>query len=193
MCSLGSCVPSGDAGSCAGGLLLCSGACVDGASDPQNCGACGKKCSTGEACSRGSCLLRCGAGSVRCGDECVEPNADARYCGATVGCGTNGLGSAGVRCPDGTSCLGGQCLGDCENGTAFCKGSCIDITQNSANCGGCGNACAAGKVCTQRICCPMGFVGCMGVCRDLLSDEEACGACGVQCPSTMLCVNGACQ
>jgi hypothetical protein len=43
-----------DAVACAAGHAACAGACVDLASDAQNCGACGHVCSPG-ACSGGAC------------------------------------------------------------------------------------------------------------------------------------------
>ncbi len=39
-----------------GAQTQCSGKCVDTATDPQNCGTCGKTCGMKEACSNGSCV-----------------------------------------------------------------------------------------------------------------------------------------
>src|SRR5262249_4034846 len=44
--------------SCPMGQTLCSGVCVNGSSDPNNCGGCGINCAVnkpGSACSGGSC------------------------------------------------------------------------------------------------------------------------------------------
>jgi hypothetical protein len=38
------------------GKLWCSWVCVDQKTDTSNCGACGKKCKSGEPCSQGQCL-----------------------------------------------------------------------------------------------------------------------------------------
>jgi hypothetical protein len=40
--------------SCAPGLADCGG-CVSLASDPQNCGACGRACLAGQSCQNGFC------------------------------------------------------------------------------------------------------------------------------------------
>lgn len=39
-----------------GAQTQCSGKCVDTATDPQNCGSCGKTCGMKEACNNGSCV-----------------------------------------------------------------------------------------------------------------------------------------
>lgn len=41
------------AGSC--GVASCDGACIELASDPSNCGACGNVCASGQVCRGGSC------------------------------------------------------------------------------------------------------------------------------------------
>jgi len=42
---------------CASGLQRCAGTCVDAQRDDANCGACGRTCASGQACSMGSCLI----------------------------------------------------------------------------------------------------------------------------------------
>jgi hypothetical protein len=42
--------------SCAGGENLCGNRCVDLATDPRNCGACGVHCSEGTTCQAGVCI-----------------------------------------------------------------------------------------------------------------------------------------
>src|SRR5437588_8083393 len=55
---------------CAAGELLCSGACADLLSDPENCGGCGRACPPGLYCVRGGCGASC-PGTV-CGAECAD-------------------------------------------------------------------------------------------------------------------------
>lgn len=40
---------------CGLGLLSCSGSCIDGQTDPNNCGACGNVCPGGQTCNVGTC------------------------------------------------------------------------------------------------------------------------------------------
>jgi spore germination protein YaaH len=59
-----------DAGSCrcpAAEALDCGDGCVDAASDPRHCGACGHACSTGQACRAGRCE----------GDQDADPPSSA--------------------------------------------------------------------------------------------------------------------
>ncbi len=44
-----------DAPVCAAGETLCGSVCIDVSSDPDNCGACGTACPTGQICSEGVC------------------------------------------------------------------------------------------------------------------------------------------
>ncbi|MEP7049326.1 MAG: hypothetical protein ABJB12_03195 [Pseudomonadota bacterium] len=45
----------GCAAKCTAAQTCCSAACVDTATDPKNCGACGTQCSEGRACAGGTC------------------------------------------------------------------------------------------------------------------------------------------
>lgn len=88
----------------------CGSRCVAN-TDPDNCGACGKRCANDEVCTtnmggsvESPICYQCtkGAyGSVRilCGPhQCVAPNTDPRHCG---GCNK--------KCAPGQSCEGGVC------------------------------------------------------------------------------------
>ncbi|MCB9641753.1 MAG: hypothetical protein H6728_01630 [Myxococcales bacterium] len=66
-------VPKVSAGNaCASDETECNGVCIRTQVDPQNCGACGTTCATGEVCSQ-RCLRfgACASGETDCGGACV--------------------------------------------------------------------------------------------------------------------------
>ncbi|MBL8949600.1 MAG: hypothetical protein JNK82_02410 [Myxococcaceae bacterium] len=70
-----------------------------------------------------------------------------------------------------------------------CSGVCVDLQNDSAHCGSCTTACAAGEVCRAGTCkvtvTPQGCVSpqieCSDVCVDPRNDAANCGACGTTC------------
>ncbi|MFO0560983.1 MAG: FG-GAP-like repeat-containing protein [Polyangiales bacterium] len=56
---------------CPAAQQLCSGACVDTASNAMHCGACGVACTMGRVCEVGVCRVPCAAGEHHVGDACV--------------------------------------------------------------------------------------------------------------------------
>jgi hypothetical protein len=69
---------------------------------------------------------------------------------------------------------------DCNN--LIDDGCEIDISDDPANCGACGNACAAGERCIKGRCgCPPPLTDCHGRCVDTRSDDGNCGACDHEC------------
>ena len=97
----------------------------------------------------------CQIGGICCGGACVDPNTDHANCG---GCGK--------ACSAITVCTGGTCQRKvtlpqptvagatlCGAGQTDCGGgNCVDLATDAANCGACGNACAAGQVCFGGTC-----------------------------------------
>jgi hypothetical protein len=88
----------------------CGSACVAN-NDPNNCGACGKRCANDQVCTTNHggtvehpICLACsqagfGSATLLCGAHvCVSPNSDPRNCG---GCN--------IKCKLGQSCEGGVC------------------------------------------------------------------------------------
>lgn len=138
---------------------FCGDGCeVDLRSDPNNCGACGNVCNSGQACVAGTCM--CPDGLASCDGECVDLSVDPNNCGY---CGNECPGPASTRpgrpVGGGPSCEGGECKYVCFPGWADCDGrvwnGCeahLDRDQN--NCGACGNACeiAAGQPCVSGAC-----------------------------------------
>jgi hypothetical protein len=86
------------------------------------------------------------------------------------------------------------CAGAC--GQSRCDGSCVDLQNDDANCGGCNSACMAGGTCELGGCvcqtdeeveCPV--VGCV----DLGGDSAHCGTCSRSCPADNYCYGGRCS
>lgn len=83
----------------------------------------------------------------------------------------------------------------CQTGQVACGSSCVDLQADSANCGSCGNACAAPAVCANGSCstaCAADHEKCGETCVNLSSDAANCGACGKACDAGVPCVEGVC-
>ncbi len=90
----------------------------------------------------------------------------------------------------------------CAADQTCCDGACTSTALDSANCGGCGQACPTrGATCTNGTCgcAPPKSTNCghdagvAGACVDLTSDSHNCGKCGTQCSgSTPVCSDGSC-
>jgi hypothetical protein len=160
-CAAGTC----GLGPCAGGFGNCDGDPLNGcetdlAADRLHCGACNAACSFPNA--SGACvgLGSCGLGTCDAGfDDCNGLLGD----GCETGTGTDGLncGTCGHACalPHAQpSCGGGQCnTAFCDAGFSDCDGQVAtgcehDVTDDPANCGGCGNACVTDRVCSAGSC-----------------------------------------
>lgn len=178
------CASTGEECTLAAPAICGADTCVDLASDPENCGECGRSCNGG-SCSRGLCVCggtTCAAGSICCNGACTNLNADRTNCGT---CGT--------VCPPGIGCTLGVCTGEaCPGGCGSltcCGLGCVDTRTDPANCGSCGHACAAGQICDNGICltsacsppCTAPQRCCGETCVDVTSDVNNCGFCGNQC------------
>jgi len=77
----------------------------------------------------------------------------------------------------------------CPSPYTPCGDQCVDLSDNTSNCGACAVVCSSGKVC------------CNGVCVNLQDNDSNCAACGHQClpdpiidrPHGAVCVNGTCE
>jgi hypothetical protein len=166
---------------CAAGTVRCGTACVNPQTDSANCGRCGNRCGTGQACAGGQCQGGgggCPGGQVSCGGGCVDPRSDEAHCG---GCGT--------ACQGDLTCLNGQC--GCAAGTR-CGTECVDTQSNAQHCGGCGNACQGALTCISGQCGCAAGTTCGNRCVDTQTDDAHCGSCGNGCTSGKRCQGGQC-
>jgi hypothetical protein len=97
-----------DSSTCGTGTTLCGTACVNTATNNQNCGTCGTTCPAERTCQSGKC--QCPTGYTDCGGQCVDTRIDAQNCGSCgsvcSGMCTNGVCQAsacGPNSPKGTS------------------------------------------------------------------------------------------
>jgi len=161
-CMGGKCLPK-----CTGTLLTCnaaSGCTVDGATDENNCGECGKICSAaanahvdsgGNQCLSGKCNPSCATNYDDCDSKpengCEKSVAtDASNCGGcNVTCGPTNTSSA-------PTCASGSCVFSCQGGWAACgapAAGCATKLGTVSNCRSCGEACTGtNKYCTSNGC-----------------------------------------
>ncbi len=154
----GASAPAGDAGSggssepaCPLYQSLCDGSCIPTSVDPDNCGACAKKCAASEVCSAGVCSGECLPGLTACQGTCADFQNDSTHCGDCDTACEAGQGCADGRCvdvvavgPDPKQCAGGgppirigdgplDCLGTLAQTTfrwSLC--SCTDLNVSAA-------------------------------------------------------------
>lgn len=84
----------------------------------------------------------------------------------------------------------------CLPNEALCNCTCIDITHDPNNCGGCGITCVAGQTCSGGSCIGGGCSGmltmCGSSCVNTQLDSANCGSCGNACPTGTTCSSGVC-
>lgn len=168
---------------CAGGLTSCSGSCIDTSSSPQNCGACGKVCPTGQVCDNGACSGSCSGGKTNCDGACVDPDTDPSHCG-----------DCAVTCNPGETCSSGKCSLSCDK--TLCGAFCVDLQSDDQHCGKCDANCPTGQACKAGKCevsCGASQTECSGACVDTQTNQNHCGACGNACKPGEVCTAGACK
>ncbi len=178
---------------CPANGILCGGRCVDGQTDPSNCGGCGETCGIGEICVGGGCEAAPG--------DCRDDGCPAGFFCETaigqceVGCDTSS------DCPGGASCDVATRLCLCPGDQNFCFGACIsdDAYACGANCTTCSAPANGTPVCNAGVCdfeCADGFNKCGDQCvpdDDPTQCGEGCIACPVPPGGNALCIDGACE
>ncbi|MBF0491077.1 MAG: hypothetical protein HQL15_10810, partial [Candidatus Omnitrophica bacterium] len=152
----------------------CNGKCKDlFDTDPNNCGGCDIRCTTGS-----TCCPHVGFGGF--GSSCIDTTSDAWNCG-----------SCGHKCDISMeTCVSGICVkkcssSNCSGSSRCCKtgnGSekaCVDPQSEPKNCGDCGIKCG-----TQSCC--------FGQCVDLNTTDN-CSKCGNSCGEGQFCCSWGCQ
>ena len=84
----------------------------------------------------------------------------------------------------------------CDPGMAACGGTCVNLASDRLNCGACGNACGADRLCESSACvvsCSSGMTACAGACVSTSSSPAHCGGCNMPCASNEVCESGACE
>ena len=84
--------------------LVCGGVCVISASNPSNCGTCGKACGMNQSCTGGKC--GCSQNYTMCGGVCLPE--DVQHCGPMCGACSGAaecMSSACVTCPTGCALI----------------------------------------------------------------------------------------
>lgn len=196
--------------SCSGGQTLCGMNCITTATDPLNCGGCGRNCVLPHAtagCSSGACTVaHCDSGWADC------DNMASNGCEENIGTDVGNCGGCRLTCSavNGTAnCAAGVCGVTCASGFANCDGDMangceLQTSNNVTNCGACGTVCSvphASAGCANGSCtvgrCESGWSNCNALVTDgceanLAADESNCGTCGRRCLFGMVCNNGVC-
>jgi uncharacterized repeat protein (TIGR01451 family)/MYXO-CTERM domain-containing protein len=216
VCSISSC----DAGHTDCDRLYANGCEFDNAdfpTDEANCGACQRVCAPQRAtgvCEAGFCTVgSCNSGYADCNNFVAD---GCEYATSGFANDRNHCGDCDTQCGANELCQAGSCVpSPCPQGSADCQapaGDCeTSITNDVANCGGCGIVCDpphASGVCTLGSCavssCDAGYSDCNGLAGDgceydttsFQSDLANCGACGNVCAPANgrgACTAGACS
>ncbi len=208
-CSGGVCGVACDPGYADCDAKVANGCETDTDGDPDNCGGCGRVCSSEHAtpsCSDGFCVAQCDVRWGDCDDDVLAS------CETDLGTNPLHCGACDHACSSvhGTAmCTNAGCWTDCDVGWGDCDGKsetgCETDTKSSAqHCGGCfaecgpyANAVASCVASACKMTCNAGWQSCNGIQADgceinLKTDPSHCGACWHGCQGAT-CVDGKCQ
>ncbi|HUB09492.1 MAG TPA: hypothetical protein VMB50_20985, partial [Myxococcales bacterium] len=169
-CASGVCVAPGYSNAPSLGLCLppvSSGSCGSAGGCPQD----GSENCVDDVCLENDCAslesYLCATPSGRAGACCLDETVGV-FCADLANDPAN-CGGCGNTCPSGQSCVDGVCSGSVSPclaghvndgctlasgpfGICCPGGGCSDPSSDAQNCGGCGNACAAGQSCVAGVC-----------------------------------------
>lgn len=179
---------------CTAPTTMCADTCVDTATDPTNCGACGRVCSATYADVRNVAEYGCSNG------QCTIASCKSGF-GNCINKGP--LSTDGGACE--TNLMTGEIWNvDQGNRVYLAKDTAgKSYIENPSSCGSCGNKCQGGSsyfgICDNGACrqvCWGVWLNCdnsWGNGCEQVWDNNNCGACGAKCPSDSNCNNGCCM
>jgi formylglycine-generating enzyme len=149
-----------------------------------HCGGCGKACSTSNmstvTCGGGLCNGACSTGFVDC-----DGNKLTNGCEVDTRITVTDCGGCKKACSSShmltVTCNDGACNGACATGFADCdknkltNGCEIDLSNDSSNCGTCGNVCPGGQACMGGQCKALPLS-----CQTSGAGRSDCGASGAE-------------
>lgn len=204
--------------------LVCNGITIseNGRNDSANCGGCGIVCPADKPkCEEGVCRawnkdeidrnLICSYKRSNDYDRETQYNNNERFYVQkprydSVSVNTNedsaNCGSCGNLCAIHNSCVFGICLGGAyeQNSWTFCNGkeNHVDLKTDRNNCGQCGRAVGAGKVCIEGNPEKMDANNASGQrcgrnSYNLWINPDHCGDCNIECEKGQICSEGKCE
>ncbi len=171
-----------------------------GYGDAMGCLGSTGRSSLGGPCARTTDCEGAGTAAMCLLGVCTTPCGPTRPCDPGRVCsGYRGDGGCLPECTGGERCAQGlECKALNFEGKKACIGSeaavpscSADMATDTANCGGCGRACASREVCQAGECKCLGD-RCGDTCTDFQNDPRHCGSCGHDC-GTGACVAGQCE
>lgn len=117
----------------------------------------------------------------------ISGRAMAQTGAVTMDANTVSFTSCSTTTPDGG-------MPECCADLTMCDGTCLNLDEDSHNCGSCGHQCAEDRNCINGACiiCAKDVCGEGTACVDFLSDDDNCGGCDIACASGESCVDGYC-
>jgi hypothetical protein len=133
-------------------MTLCGSSCVDTDADDDNCGACGRGCSSQNVhallCADGVCASLCNAGWGNCSLPAAPAGDDG--CETNTANDNNNCGTCGNACVNNFNCSNGRC--GCSGEDALCTSTAAGTCDSNNLCVCNGNTCSPGQRCDSSGC-----------------------------------------